>query len=430
MGIESDDESQSDYQSPAGSPHMSPVATPKASGASGFSESPLATPKVAASSTEHDALKQQLAEATKQIEDRDSELADAREKISELKGEMADFSSNLLHDANERVAAANRAAAENVKISESLRKQIRERDILIDGQKDQLDALKHLISNAMDSDHKQVEQRPWQINVNDPEELDQALEYATWNCPNRPEIRFDSYEYSQFLKVCTMHEEDSASTPPSPSRNNSSTSLGTAGASWFRNKTIYSWKFAQRAITEEIEPCLRLDSAPHLSWLARRAFLAAVVEGTLAIEPINQSERVWVLRPSNPCCLCGTATDKGINARMHQIRIPKDSQIYPIGNECVLRVRFACNYLQFLRAIFSGLRKIDTVEAQHAAWLECISLREQLFWTRVGAFWPLEPIPANKSSYIAFASTFKDEPSDENLQEQPAPDHAGDRADQ
>ncbi|CAG78756.1 hypothetical protein B0I72DRAFT_139502 [Yarrowia lipolytica] len=45
-------------------------------------------------------------------------------------------------------------------------------------------------------------------------------------------------------------------------------------------------RFFKKFISEDFEPTLRLDLAPGLSWLARRAVQMAILEGTIVIDPI------------------------------------------------------------------------------------------------------------------------------------------------
>lgn len=65
-------------------------------------------------------------------------------------------------------------------------------------------------------------------------------------------------------------------------------------------------KFYKRALVEDIEPTLRLDLAPGLSWLARRTVLSAVTDGSLVVEPVPTTmPRLVKTKPPqlDPCSL-------------------------------------------------------------------------------------------------------------------------------
>ena len=50
---------------------------------------------------------------------------------------------------------------------------------------------------------------------------------------------------------------------------------------------VLSQPFLQRATLEDVDPTLRLDTAPDLGWLNRRSVQNAIVTGELAIEPVS-----------------------------------------------------------------------------------------------------------------------------------------------
>ena len=68
--------------------------------------------------------------------------------------------------------------------------------------------------------------------------------------------------------------------------------------------------FLARAVSEDHDPTLRLDTAPDLSWLSRRSVSSAIVGGELIIEPISASS-LLATTTSSPgdigCSLCGKA---------------------------------------------------------------------------------------------------------------------------
>jgi Rab guanine nucleotide exchange factor SEC2 len=141
-------------------------------------------------------------------------------------------------------------------------------------------------------------------------------------------------------------------------------------------------KFYKRALAEDIEPTLRLDTAPGLSWLARRNVLNAVCEGTLVVEPMPASTKHFVFA----CSLCGETRKDSDHIRSHRFRTSENdnAQRYPLCKYCLGRVRSTCDFLGFLRILKDGHWRADDEESERAAWEESVRLREQMFWCRVG----------------------------------------------
>lgn len=153
-------------------------------------------------------------------------------------------------------------------------------------------------------------------------------------------------------------------------------------------------KFYKRALVEDIEPTLRLDLAPGLSWLARRTVLAAVTDGSLVVEPVpttpTTASRFVKTRPPQlePCSLCGEARkDEEKHLRNHRFRTSESetAQRYPLcSSYCLGRLRSTCDYLSFLRIVKDGHWHAEDEDAEKAAWEESVRLREQMFWSRIG----------------------------------------------
>ncbi|CAG8958862.1 hypothetical protein HYFRA_00011815 [Hymenoscyphus fraxineus] len=141
-------------------------------------------------------------------------------------------------------------------------------------------------------------------------------------------------------------------------------------------------KFYKRALAEDIEPTLRLDSAPGLSWLARRTVLNAVCEGFLVIEPMPSSTKPYAFA----CSLCGESRKDTAHIRSHRFRTSENenAQRYPLCRYCHGRVRSTCDFLGFLRILKEGHWRADDEASEKAAWEESVRLREQMFWCRMG----------------------------------------------
>ncbi|KAK0717220.1 hypothetical protein B0T26DRAFT_675558 [Lasiosphaeria miniovina] len=150
-------------------------------------------------------------------------------------------------------------------------------------------------------------------------------------------------------------------------------------------------RFYKRVLTEDIEPTLRLDTAPGLSWLARRGVITAMSEGTLVVEP-NPSTATGrfgrIIKPElYPCSLCGESRKDEEYLRTHRFRTSESDSSqsgYPLCRYCLLRVRSTCDFLGFLRIVKDGHWRADDEDAEKAAWEESVRLREQMFWSRIG----------------------------------------------
>jgi len=141
-------------------------------------------------------------------------------------------------------------------------------------------------------------------------------------------------------------------------------------------------KFYKRSLAEDVEPTLRLDVAPGLSWLARRTVLNAVCEGTLVVEPMPASTKNYIFA----CSLCGETRKDAAHVRSHRFRTSEsdNAQRYPLCKYCLGRVRSTCDFLGFLRILKDGHWRADDEESERAAWEESVRLREQMFWCRMG----------------------------------------------
>ena len=141
-------------------------------------------------------------------------------------------------------------------------------------------------------------------------------------------------------------------------------------------------KFYKRALTEDIEPTLRLDTSPGLSWLARRTVINSMCDGTLVVEPMPTSNKMSVFA----CSLCGE-NRKGVEfARTHRFRTSENenAQRYPLCAYCLNRLRSSCDFLGFLRMVKDGHWRTNGAEAEKLAWEESVRLRERMFWARIG----------------------------------------------
>lgn len=174
-----------------------------------------------------------------------------------------------------------------------------------------------------------------------------------------------------------------SSSPATPTTPASTVSTGSANGVNIA-MPLKETRFYKRALAEDIEPTLRLDTAPGLSWLARRTVLNAMCEGTLVVEPMPTSStaRVYVFA----CSLCGETRKDPTHVRTHRFRTSESdsAQRYPLCKYCLGRVRSSCDFLGFLRVLKDGHWRTDDEESERAAWEESVRLREQMFWSRIG----------------------------------------------
>ncbi|KAJ4386167.1 rab guanine nucleotide exchange factor S2 [Gnomoniopsis smithogilvyi] len=176
----------------------------------------------------------------------------------------------------------------------------------------------------------------------------------------------------------------SPATPNTPASNHSSMSA----MPMMPIPPLKETKFYKRVLVEDVEPTLRLDIAPGLSWLARRSVVTAMSDGSLVVEPVPTTGTYALLSKPQlyPCSLCGENRKDDQYLRRYRFRTSESSsaQRYPLCRYCLNRVRATCDFLGFLRIVKDGHWRTDDDDAEKAAWEESVRLRENMFWTRIG----------------------------------------------
>lgn len=187
----------------------------------------------------------------------------------------------------------------------------------------------------------------------------------------------------------TSAQTVTSSAPQSPNTPASAFSAGSPTPAALTN--LRDTRFFKRALAEDIDPTLRLDAAPGLSWLARRSVLSAMTDGSLVVDPVTthagNSFIMSIAKPQfNPCSLCGESRKEEQYLRNHRFRTSEQesAQRYPLCPYCLVRVRSTCDFLSFLRMVKDGHWRADDDDQEKAAWEESVRLREQMFWARVG----------------------------------------------
>ena len=190
--------------------------------------------------------------------------------------------------------------------------------------------------------------------------------------------RMPSTGSSSSLSTSNIHH----SSPSTPNMPTSASSSYSGRETPVVGTPLKETSFYKRALMEDIEPTLRLDMAPGLSWLARRTVISSMLEGKLIVEPTPASARLY----HPPCTLCGEQGRDHKHSRTHRFRTSESetAQRYPLCHYCLGRVRASCDFLGFLRMIKDGYWRTDGVQAETAAWEESVRLRERMFWARIG----------------------------------------------
>ncbi|KAK6435906.1 rab guanine nucleotide exchange factor S2 [Oleoguttula sp. CCFEE 5521] len=350
---------------------------------------------------------------------------EAEKSRRQTEGELESLTTALFEEANTMVAAARKETEAAEKKVAQLRSQIEDNSVLLGSQQEQLQDLKltmEKMSERGDIDTR-LDSMPstpihagaatfdsMQLSPNaaQPAELtpEHPLHYTQLLTPV---LRNDVAAYTDFLdllktsRIALGHSRANSSNITQPLTSSSQTNLSTSspalpGAFSFSTNSspqsatfaasqppLKDSKFYKRVQTEDIEPTLRLDLAPGLSFLSRRSVASALLAGTLAIEPFSPQTKFY--GPIFACALCGEARKAEPYVRRHRFRVSEEdsAQRYPLCEFCLGRVRSSAELVSFLRMIREGHWRVSQGEVgEMGAWEEAVKLREKMFWARVG----------------------------------------------
>lgn len=411
---------------------------------------------------------------------------DMEEQKKRIEQELENLTAALFEEANKMVITAKEEARQEQEVLhrkiDQLRAQIADSEGLLKSQQEQLTELKHVMEMmSAEKDEQALPTVPSSPGLSKLEALDlpsphglqpHLAEPVTPSYPTsfthllQPVLRTDLASYGDFKDLIRTSKRLSAqrvppaqaqsgiaslglglgtiaSQMPAPNGSNSSlstvatppatspqtpntpmsmTSVGSA-SSTVPLPHLKETKFYKRALTEDIDPTLRLDTAPGLSWLARRSVLTAMIEGTLVVEPIaavSTGRFGKIIRPElYPCSLCGESRKDDEFLRTHRFRTSESGSAqsgYALCKYCLGRVQSTCNFLSFLRIVKDGHWRADDEDAEKAAWEESVRLREHMFWSRIGG--GVVPLVHGHSNVSAAASP---RPSHEVVDEVPRP---------
>lgn len=174
----------------------------------------------------------------------------------------------------------------------------------------------------------------------------------------------------------------SASPSPSKSQTHSPNGSMSSPQATGSHIPLKETRFYKRIVTEDIDPTLRLDAAPGISWLTRRTVMSCICEGSLIVEPMPASSK----RYGFSCSVCGDHRPGTVNERTHRFRTSESetAQRYPLCVLCLEKVRSCCEFTGYLRLILDGHLRVANDTEEKDAWEETIRLRERMFWARVG----------------------------------------------
>ncbi|KAF4548744.1 GDP/GTP exchange factor Sec2p-like protein 1 [Elsinoe fawcettii] len=381
------------------------------------------------------------AEVDKQIEQMRTELEEARREREAsdrakrgMETELENLTASLFEEANNMVADARKESEAAERRTAQLRSQLQDTETLLASQQEQLQDLKGVMEK-LGSERDINEPAPMlstapSTPATDANKMSRILDALPLSpgmpgevAPDHPlrfsqllhpVLRADLPAYNDFAELIRTsrainsisHQRSSSgnitnrspsnlasnpaassSSPHLPGAFNtplgpSITSPGAPGSPAL--PPLKDSKFFKRALTEDIEPALRLDLAPGLSWLARRTVLTSITAGALVIEPFAPSSKLY--GPVYACALCGEDRRQDIYARRHRFRTSEDpsAQRYPLCEWCVNRLRATCDFAAFLRMCRDGTWKAANEEEMRGAWEEAVRLRERMFWCRLG----------------------------------------------
>lgn len=390
-------------------------------------------------------LRKELAEERKQ-------RAAVEKEKRRIESELETLTTALFEEANTMVAAARKETEATEKRNEQLKNQLNDTELLLASHQEQLQDLK-AVMQQMSSEREENEANthistaPSTPGVSPADKMSRLFEAAnlTPNTPGsdelspdhplkfphllHPVLRTDLQAYKEFqemlktartsapssrvasgnygglnvMGLAVLTQNINGSSTSLPSTHNSPNPGYAAGKNSPRDSVsplpaLKENKFYKRALAEDIEPTLRLDIAPGLSWMARRTVLNSMATGSLVVEPHPPIPKFR--GPVFPCALCGENRKAEEYTRKHRFRTSEsdDAQRYPLCDYCLGRVRATCDYIGFLRMVRDGHWRAETEEERKAAWEESVKLREKMFWTRLGggvvpAFIPIRDSP-------------------------------------
>ena len=362
-----------------------------------------------------------------------------------IEAELENLTASLFEEANNMVASANIQREAMDKRNQQLRDQIKDTEQLLASQHEQLTELKTVMQQMSVEAPKDPSASPQSSTAptsptmaRDDSSIARLLEAMnlTPTTPGtvdvtpapstsfthllKPVCRTDLPAYEDFRHLVVTSQQSrpasrvasgnynglnvmglsSLTNPHSHSRNGSSSNLNNTSnptstpnipGSFSPNTAepkgpvlLKETKFFKRLLVEDIEPALRLDLSPTISWLSRRSIIAALIEGAMVVEPIPESHRKLYGRYTS-CSMCGEFRKGDENSRTHRLRVNEGEGAtkWPLCLLCLEKVRGAGDLVNYVRMIRDGVVKCNEKDEELEAWDELVRLRERLFWARM-----------------------------------------------
>lgn len=233
---------------------------------------------------------------------------------------------------------------------------------------------------------------------------------------SKPPSRAGSGSYAglNVMSLASFATGGSASATSSPTKGITHSPNGSLSSQTGSHIPLKETRFYKRVLMEDIEPTLRLDLAPGISWLTRRTVLSGICEGTLVVEPIPPASKKFEF----PCSVCGERRPGAETERTHRFRTSdsETAQRYSLCIQCLGRVRSCCEFTGYLRLILDGHLRAGDADEEKEIWEETIRLRERMFWSRIaGGIVPLITAPVESRSEPEIAETSISIPVDNHL---------------
>ena len=362
---------------------------------------------VATANKERDATERKNQQLKDQIKDTEMLLASQHEQLTELKGLMQSMSNDRTRDLVESPLASTAPTSPTVGREDSNIARL-------------LEAMNLSPASSEDGPISPAPSTNFTYLIkavcrNDVPAYDDFRNMILNSQKSQPASRIGSGSYSG-LNVMGL---SSLSNANMPSKNGSSSSLSTVpNLNSSQNLPgsfsptaeakgpipLKETKFFKRLLVEDIEPTLRLDLSPSISWLSRRSIISALVEGAMVVEPIPESHRKLYGKYTS-CAMCGDARKQDENPRTHRMRVNEGEGAtkWPLCVICLEKVRGVGDLINYTRMIRDGVVRLGDQNEELEAWDELIKLRERLFWARMaGGVVPafLQPEPSSTKSSV------------------------------
>ncbi len=221
-----------------------------------------------------DSLEQRLSAARKQLATESAAREAAQQEALRLGAEMEDLSASLFTKASEMVKEARISEAKVLERNAHLLQIIKERDTLMENMTLQLSQLKDVLRTTQD-----------QAQVNP-----SGLTHTPTSSNTTTSSSLTLVPKSQFMVLRTDLDifNEFCEMIPNTIDINSDNIIS------YPNMPLKEYKFMKRLIPTEVEPTLKLDTAPGLSWLAKRSLMSAIMEARVILEPLAPVNDLWL----------------------------------------------------------------------------------------------------------------------------------------